>query len=282
MHRSLAAAVALLAVVACTASGQTWQTLVVSRQRHGERALRVDVEYGAGELSIRPGSPGTLYHAELRYDADRSEPRREFRQDGGVGTLRLGLRSKDGFSLRGLKRKAGSLSLRLAPDIPLGLDLDFGAGEADIELGGMRITALSVNTGASDATVRFSQPNGATIERCFFNAGVAAFRVEGLGNARCAKLDFDGGVGYLTLDFGGVWAGDMVVDVSMGIGSLTLRVPEAVGVTIEKDTFLTSFSAAGMVRQGKRWVSENWAEATHKLTISINAALGSVDVERTR
>lgn len=279
--RTLLAALALLVAAACGASGQTWQTLTLTRQRHGERALRLDVEYGAGEFSVGPGTPGMLYRAELKYDADRFDLRREFDRRGDVATLRLGLRTKDGISLRGLKR-AGSLALELGPDVPTELELDFGAGEAEIELGGLHLTALSVETGASDTRLNFSRPNAAVIERCSFQAGVAAFRVEGLGKARCARVEFEGGVGDVLLDFGGAWSRSSDAKVRMGVGSLTIRIPDAVGVSIQKKSFLASFSAAGLRREADRWVSENWETAPHRLTISIEAAIGSVNVERTR
>jgi hypothetical protein len=65
----------------------------------------------------------------------------------------------------------------------------------------------------------------------------------------------------------------------MGLGSLTLRFPRALGVRIQREGFLTRFSPAGMVRRGDAWYSNNWDSARYKLTVQVDAALGSVDVE---
>jgi len=65
----------------------------------------------------------------------------------------------------------------------------------------------------------------------------------------------------------------------MGIGSLTLRVPEGLGVRVIKDSFLTSFDSEGLIKRGGSYYSQNWDTAAHKLTINVDAAFGSIDVE---
>jgi hypothetical protein len=49
-------------------------------------------------------------------------------------------------------------------------------------------------------------------------------------------------------------------------------------VRIERRGVLSSFEPAGMVRRGNAWFSEGWDEAEHRLTMSIESAIGSVDV----
>ena len=64
---------------------------------------------------------------------------------------------------------------------------------------------LKLEAGASRATVRFSQPNGARCRAAVLSAGAAELSVLGLGNSRCDRIAFEGGVGQVTLDFGGAW-----------------------------------------------------------------------------
>jgi hypothetical protein len=56
------------------ADAQDWQTLNSSRRVSGEDMLRVNVEYGAGTLTIEPGERGMLYRSNLRYDASVFTP----------------------------------------------------------------------------------------------------------------------------------------------------------------------------------------------------------------
>lgn len=270
-----------VAAGACAANGQTWQTVTAQRERQNERALNVKLEYGAGSFAVRPAPPGTLYRLQMRYDADRFESLREYRERDGLATLQVGVKSLRGFRFGSMKEGPASLDLAVAPDLPTRLDLRFGAVEGVLELGGMHLTGLQIKTGASDTRVYFGAPNAVPIERCELAAGAAAFRVEGLGNARCRTLRVKGGVGDVLLDFSGEWSGNTEARIEMGIGSLTVRVPEDVGVAVDRETFLSSFSAHRLSRRDGRWVSDNWDDAPYRLTLSIKAVLGSVEVNRT-
>jgi hypothetical protein len=65
----------------------------------------------------------------------------------------------------------------------------------------------------------------------------------------------------------------------VGVGSARLRFPRGVGVRIERRGVLSSFDPAGMARRtDNAWYSEGWDTAEHRLNVSIESAIGSVDV----
>jgi hypothetical protein len=272
----------LLALLLCAATAmgcatedaraQDWRNVTSMRQAAGEEQLAVSVEYGAGRLQVRPGDAGLLYRANLRYDAEGLRP--EIRYDAGRLRVRLEGQTR---RLRGL-REGGRLDLVLGPDTPMELDLQFGAVEADIELGGLPVRSLRLATGASDSKVRFSTPNPEHCRRLDVDAGAAALAVSGLGNANADRFKFSGGVGDITLDFTGSWQRNMAAEVSMGLGSLTLRVPDDLGLRVERSTFLTSFDSQRLVKRGNYYYSENWDTAEHRLTVKIDAAFGSINI----
>lgn len=254
------------------ASAQDWRTVTGTRQYAGEERIEVDVEYGAGRLEIQPARPGLLYHARLRYDAHVFRP--ELSYDNG--RLRVGLDGRRGIDLNA--DEGGRLELMLGPEPALDLDMAFGAVEADVELGGLRIRALEVSTGASETSLRFSRPNPDRARSVEIKVGAAEFHAVGLGNLNAERVRVEGGVGDITLDFTGEWQGDATASVRMGIGSLTLRLPRGLGVRVRKDSFLASFDGQELVRRGDAYYSENWDAAEHRLTISIDTALSDIDV----
>ncbi len=105
--------------------------------------------------------------------------------------------------------------------------------------------------------------------------------VLGLGNSRCDRLDFEGGIGKVTLDFGGTWTVSSEVGVKMAVGELVLRLPRQAGVRISLDEFLASFKPAGLEQQGTIYQSAGYAEAERKLEIAVTTAVGEVRVEWT-
>jgi hypothetical protein len=166
-----------------------------------------------------------------------------------------------------------------SPRSDLALAVTLGAVDGDLELGGLRLTDLRLEAGASRATVRFSQPNAARCRTAALTAGAAELSVLGLGNSRCDRITFEGGVGRVTLDFGGAWTSSSHVAVKMALGEVALRLPRAVGVRITLDKFLASFEPQGMVRRGTSYLSPGYDQATRHLDIDVTTAIGGVTVD---
>lgn len=269
------AGVLITLALAQVASAQSWRTVSSARQTHGnESTLQVNVEYGAGRLNMSPAEQPFLYQLEARYDSDRFTPITQY--DAAAGSLRVGMEG------RGRTRTVGEqarMDVSLSRLVPMGLKLQFGAGEANLDLGGLSLRTLDVSTGASETRISFNQPNRVSAEHVRLEAGAASLRVNGLGNARAARYSFQGGVGETTLDFGGEWTRSATASAELGIGSLTLRFPRSLGVRITKSSFLTSFDSSGMVKRGNVFYSRNWDTAPHKLSLDVSAALGSIQVE---
>jgi hypothetical protein len=265
------AAAAVLAAPAAS-RGQDWRSITQMRQAGAEEQLRVMVRYGAGNLGIEPGTAGLLYKAALRYDANAFQPELSYQS----GALRVGL---DDVRVRGRNLRAGELKLQLGPSVPLDLSLEFGAARADVDLTGLRIKRLRLATGASESRLRINEPNSEICEIVDLDVGAAKFDAYGLGNLNTERLDFSGGIGEVTLDFSGEMRHNMAVSVRMGLGSLTLRVPRALGVRVQKGGLLVGFDSQGMIKRGDSFFSENWEQAERKLTVDIDAAFGSIRID---
>jgi Cell wall-active antibiotics response LiaF, C-terminal/N-terminal domain of toast_rack, DUF2154 len=259
------------ALTAQHVAAQDWREITTMRRFAGEDLLQVNLEYGAGRLVVGPGADNSLYRAKLRYDANVYRPLNSY--DDGL--LRIGI---TGGKISGRNMKAGRLDLALGTRVPIELMLQFGAAEAELELGGLRLQKATIQTGASDTNVRVSRPNPLSCSTARFEVGAAKFAAEGLGNLNCEDLSFSGGVGDVTLDFTGSWRADGNVDIDMGLGSLTLRLPRGLGVSVHKSSVLASFDSQGLIKRGQVYYSEGFEKSDRKLNITIDAALGSIKV----
>jgi hypothetical protein len=277
--RLAGAAVLLSTLAAChtaDAGAQRMRSTTSARQLQGETRANVKLEYGAGRLRVSPTRGDLLYRMELRYDDARFRPVSEY--DRAAGRLRLGVESRENRGRKG-GRDDQHATIELTPRVPLELSLAFGAGEADVELGGLALADVHLQTGASRTNVSFASPNRVQARRVKVEAGAAEVRVSGLGNTRSPRFEFSGGMGETTLEFGGTWTRSATARIDMGVGSVRLRLPRALGVRIVRDSFLSSFDAGGMVKRGNAWYSRNYEQARHKLDVSIHAAVGSIEVD---
>jgi hypothetical protein len=265
--------IVLVAASAAPVKAQSWRSVTMSRQVSGESGIDVRIRFGAGQLSIEPGEAGTLYKMRLRYDEEAFQPVAEY--EGG--RLDLGVEGTR-HKFRWKKDDNQEMDLTLAREVPMNLDLEFGAVRADLDLGGLQMTGLRLQTGASESRVDISSVNPLRMPEAKMEVGAADFHVRNLGNLNAARIQIDAGVGKVVLDFRGDWQGDAEVTVDMGLGALELRFPEGLGVRLDRDTFLTSLDSEGLVKRGDSFYSLDWEEAEHRVTVEVDAAFGSIDV----
>lgn len=291
----LATAALLLAAPGPAPAQETTEIRTARRDLGRVERLHVGVEHAAGRITVGRADPGYLYRKRLRFDASRFEPASEWSREDGQGRLRLGLDGRGGEGrwlgwdgldidlnldvLRDLDEASGVLELGLSRSVPIDLELQVGAAEADLRLGGIPLTSVRLETGASETRLSFDRSNPERMERLAIRAGVASLRATGLGNARFREMTVQGGAGDIRLDFTGEWRRDARASVDVGLGSLRLVFPEELGVRIRTSSFLSSFDApAGFRRTDSGYESGNWSSAEHRVRLDVSAALGSVRV----
>jgi hypothetical protein len=273
-RRAVAAAAALLAA-AGPAHAQELRTVEFARQQRDSLALDVRVEHAAGKVTVHGADQPLLYQAQLAYDPRRTEALHAF--DAEARQLQVGARrhGRDGAA-----GDAAELRLDVTRSVPVSLTLRMGTSEADLDLGGMRLRRLAVESGASDAVLHFDAPNLVAMERLELDVGAASLRARGLANARARDIRVNVGVGAAELDFGGDWTGDIVLDLDLTLGSATIRVPEEVGVRVATTRVIASFERQGFTRRDGAYYSANWDSAPRKLEVRGRVILGKLTLAR--
>ncbi len=273
---------ALVFGCASSAGAQTWRNIEVSRQLRDTSEQRVRVLYGAGRFDLRPTAEPVLYAMQLRYDEERAEA--VHRYDPQLRTATLGLDHQSvGFTHRwgGDDEKAGDMHLSLSRAVPLDLDVLLGASKATLELGGLALRSLRIESGATDGDVRFSSPNSVSLRALDVELGAGSITIEQLANANASVVRVKGGVGGVDLDFGGKWTQDISLDASVALGKVAIHVPSDVGVRVDVDRFLASFDYEGLVKRGNTYTSENFDRAPYKLRVHVSTVFGGIQVDRT-
>ena len=277
MKRPIVFAILVAAIVA-PLSAQTWRTFDAYRPARDTQPFAVHLRYAAGRVRVVPAADNRLYGVHMRFDAESVEPLYVF--NAAARTLEVGVDRSKSKRFRG--EEGSDLELHLARTIPMRLQLDVGAAEGDIDLTGLRLDELSVQTGAADTRVRFEAANSQRMRAVTLQAGAASLQVTGLGHANTQRVDLNLGVGNADLDFSGAWTGDIAMTVNSALGKVTLRVPSDIGVSIESSSFLFSNGGADMVKKNGRNVSSNWDTAKYKLHVQSSGAFGRLEVVRGR
>jgi cell wall-active antibiotic response 4TMS protein YvqF len=261
------------------AAAQSMRPFNTYRQWHGETRLAARLEYAAGALKAGPGRPDELYRMDLSYDQDRFLPLSDYDASSEAVTLGVAAAGRGGVRVVSQNQLRQTATVGFSPKADLALDVKLGAVDGELELGGLRVTDLDLSAGASRAAVRFSRPNGTRCRSARLRAGAAELSVSGLGNSRCDRIVFEGGVGSVRLDFGGTWTSSSTVEVKMALGEVTLSLPRQVGVSITLDRFLSAFEPEGLIHRGTSYRSPGYEQAARHLDIDVSTAAGAVRVE---
>jgi hypothetical protein len=269
---------ALLALAPASSFAQTWRTLDVSRQARDNEELRVHVQYAAGRFDLRASDEPYLYTMHLRYDEDRVKPLDQF--DAGKHSLSIGV-GDHSTHWTGNKSEGEQPEMRLtlARTVPIDLSLTLGATQTTVDLGGLTLRDLRIESGAAEATVDFSAPNRTNMSTVEVQAGAASITMRNIANARAASIDVKGGVGALDLGFGGNWTSDIEARLAVAVGKVMIRVPRDVGIRLEMQRLLASFANDGLEKRDGVYYSDNWDTAKYHLRIHVDATFGAVAID---
>lgn len=269
----------LLLLGAAPVHAQSLRDYDYARPLRGERELKAIIEFAAGRLTLGPGSSDRLYRLALQYDSERFQPVGSY--DAGANAVRMGVEGiRDGGIRIGRKDALPqTAAIELSRAVSLSLDVSLGAADAELELGGLRIGALDLKSGASRATVSFETANPITCRYASLSSGAGKLTVIKAGNSGCTSWHFDGGVGSTTLDLSGAWPDDAQIDLSVAVGGVTLQAPRSLGIRVRMSGFLAGFSGSGFTRSGKTWTSDGYERAARKVDVQVSSALGGVTVE---
>jgi len=236
----------------------------------------ITLNFGAGNLTIKPGATDALISGIARYNVTDLKPRVNIESNNvniEQGDLELG-------GLPYISRNIeNDWELSLA-NRPITLVIAAGAYRGIYELGGLSIQSLEVRDGASDVDLSFAQPNQVDMTRFEYTTGASDVSLIGLGNANPAELTFQGGAGSYTLDFNGQLKRDMTVNIESGISSVTLVIPVGVSAQLTNESNLVSVEASSAwEQQGNSYLHPG---SGPEITILVRMGAGTLRLETGR
>ncbi len=177
---------------------------------------------------------------------------------------------------------SASTRIHLSRDIPMDFTADLGFGESSIDLTGLALTSAAIETGASRAVIYCNQPNTQSMRSCSLRAGIGQCTFVGLSNLNSDRFNFHGAVGSYHLAFDGRLTHNMdaVVELGLGVCSVTIPATAARVQVFSDDGLLSSFSFAGLAqRRGGYYTSPGFDRSNSPiLTLHVSSGAGKISV----
>lgn len=245
------------------------RTLEINEATPAGDFAKLTLEMGAGSLNITPGGQG-LVQGSIIYNVAGWEP--TIVRDQNSVRIEQGL-------LEDVKLPSNDLvnkwDLQLGSG-PIDLTVNAGAYKGTLDLGGLSLVNLAISDGASQAEVRFDTPNPVEMDRLRYKTGASEVKLFNLANANASLISFESGAGSYTLDFSGGLQRDLRVDISSGISTLKIVIPDGVPCKIVIDGGLNNVSPTGT------WtVSSNTYEkggSGPRIDIDLTMGLGNLEL----
>jgi len=247
----------------------------------GAKSIRAVISLGAVDFRLsRTEDPSKAFVLLYDYSGSDKVPKLNYDVDNEEGTFRLSNdKSNKSIPFFHFNGDKDSAVVQLANSVPLSLNVDFGVCDANVDLGGMKLTDASFGTGVCDFKLNFSTPNKIDCQTISVKTGVSSVTVDNLANARAKRVEVNGGLGSIKLDFGEKLMRNCDVRVKTGLGSVEISIPSDINTTITApESFLTSVDVSGFYSQGGG-VYRSGVKSGPELHIYIESGMGSVSVK---
>jgi N-terminal domain of toast_rack, DUF2154 len=196
----------------------------------GATAARVELEMGAGELTLGGGA-SELAQANFTYNVDAWKPIVSYTITNGIGRLMI---HQPSFGMSAAATIRNEWDISLNNTLPTDLKVQLGAGKSMLNLSSLVLSAVDIECGAGETaidlsgtwakttSIKISGGVGQLSVRLPKDVGVRVKADTGIGNTNATGLSKDGNV-YTNAAYG-TSPITLNLDIEAGVGEIRLDV----------------------------------------------------------
>ncbi len=259
-------------------------------QRTNEREVVVKLESLFGNVYFSRGESGKILSADIRFEGnEQAKTNIDYNIRNSIGYLNIDLNKGDqshkgdDHDVRIGDVETGKWYLRFTDAVPIRVDAELGCGKGEFDFTGLQIKNFKLSTGASSVILRCDEPNRAEIEDLDIESGVGKLVAIKLGNTNFRRLKFSGGVGSYYLDFTGDFRSQGDVKIEVGLGAITINIPDNIGAKVMcEESWISKIhlDPAFVEHEDHTYYTGNYSSTPGRLNITVEAGLGSVRIRR--
>lgn len=237
---------------------------------------KLKVSVGPCKVAIRPAD--TDFWAEGSYHDPSGQIPLKLDKEGDEASISHGKDFGDYFNIF---KGTPEMDLKIGKGRPFRLKLKNGAGECNLDLGGLPITDFVIKQGAGQTKLTFSAKNPEVMDSLEFKLGAGNLVASHLLNANFKRLLIEGGAGSYSLGFEGELGHDATVEIKSAVSSTDVYIPKGIAVKVLADR------ALGGVEMPKDFTKKNIFFQNQEsldgkqptLTIHASVAVGSISIK---
>ncbi len=254
--------------------------------------ISLHVKANSGNCFIKPSANAEVLN--VYSNQDQSSYSHDYRRERVGKTCRVYLNLQDAYS-RGLSQTIstkmfGNTSepsekiwkMYLSNSKPYSLELEYGVGNAHVDLSGLAITNLKINTGSADVTVGYhSGENLVDMDTFSVKVDLGSLNVRNLNLSRTHYMLADVGFGNMILDFGNAPLVGNKIKGTVGAGNLVIILPPSdIPVLVKiSDSWLCSVQFPEYLKKvaTNTYATDSYKkEAKNALEFDLDVSMGSI------
>lgn len=258
------------------------------------KTVHLNLKAKTGNCIIRPGETEELVNFYSNQDLEQYAHTFSNEIRNAVCYIKLALEHEGGsrvskkisYQVLGKEERENSDKLwkvYLAGSKPYSLDLDYGLGNANVDLSGLAISRLKINTGSANVNVSYDGgvENQVTMDTFFVKVDLGNLQVNHINLSRSKYVVAEVSFGNMLLDFSNPPTVVPAVRGSVGAGNMIIILPDEsvpVKVTIN-DSWLCSMKLSRSLKKTRDNTYVNAAYARNPkdaLTFDLDVSMGKI------
>ncbi len=171
----------------------------------------------------------------------------------------------------------------LTESTPYSLNLDYGLGNANIDLSGLSVEKLKINTGSADVNITYGTgiENKVTMDTFFIKVDMGTVTARHINLAKSKVVVANVGFGNMYLDFSDKPTTSNHIIGSVGAGNLTIQLPsDEVPVVVKiNDSWLCSLNLSKSLKKvgTNKFANASYSKNTkNALNFDLDVSMGKI------
>lgn len=202
------------------------------------KSILVDLSVNSGNCFLRPTKQPGILNVYCNKDSDNFAHSYSKSIEDGVCDINLVLKAKNSESF-GQSISSNLFGANFSDDDtlwkiffseskPYSVRLNYGVGNADLDLTGLSLSNFNIHSGSADVIVGYKDDeyNKVSMDTFFVKVDMGSVKVKNLNNANSKHILADVGFGNLLLDLSGKPNTSSIIKGNVGAGTLLVILPD--------------------------------------------------------
>ena len=249
--------------------------LTINESTFWLKKIKANIDFSGGLITIKASDSSNNINGFIEFNPELFQPNLKFTSISRTGILDLSTNFEFDLNLGKQNNDYGNKAEILLPtSIPINFNLDYSLSTIEMDLDKIEVSSFNFDLGLGSAILDFGNKLQSDCNYITVDVGMGSATIKNIGNLECDETKIECGMGSMLLDFSGEIYKNRDYDISVGMGSVEIQIPNDVNVLFKTDQSLLSNLELENMDLIKTNVYRNEKFDKDKPTLIFNCSIG--------